>query len=268
MSAPMKPIPRLLLLLAVATLSACLGEPRRDAADTASSTALDGAGQLILVIAPDWDTPQATLYRFGRDARGWQPAASGIAVNLGRNGSAWGLGLHPPQAPASAPVKREGDGRSPAGIFRIGTAFGYAEQAETGLSYAPMSASHYCMDVPDSPFYNRIIDADQAGHEAVQGSTEPMRLDLHNDGDARYTQGFVIEHNPNHTPQAGSCIFAHLWRNAETATAGCTAMPGAEMQALLAWLDAEQNPLFVLLPQAEYQRLRKPWALPDVSAVP
>lgn len=264
----MKPISHLLLLLAVTTLSACLGGPRRDTLDTSPGTALEQAEQLILVLAPDWDAPQATLYRFVRDAHGWQPMAEGIAVNLGRNGSAWGLGLHPPQPASQAPIKREGDGRSPAGIFRIGTAFGYAEHAQTGLPYMAMRATHYCMDVPDSPFYNRIIDANEAGADAVQGSTEPMRLDLHNDGDARYTQGFVIAHNPSNTPQAGSCIFAHLWRDADTATAGCTAMPGAQMQALLAWLDADREPLFVLLPQAEYQRLRTPWGLPDVGAAP
>ena len=58
-------------------------------------------------------------------------------VTIGRAGSAWGLGLHPAQR---GPQKREGDGRAPAGVFRIGTAFGYADRPTTALPYDAMDA--------------------------------------------------------------------------------------------------------------------------------
>ena len=179
---------------------------------------------------------------------------------LGRTGSAWGLGLHPAQA--DGPQKQEGDGRSPAGVFALGTAFGYAGQASTGLPYAQMQSDSWCMDVPDSPLYNRIVEAREVGQAAVAGSTEPMRLDLHRQGDPRYRLGLVIEHNADNRPRAGSCIFAHLWRTPGEVTAGCTAMADADMEALLAWLDADQSPRFVLLPQAQRQRLATAWNLP------
>ena len=162
----------------------------------------------------------------------------------------------------AGPVKREGDGRSPAGVFALGTAFGYAGQASTGLPYAQMQSDSWCMDVPDSPLYNRIVEAREVGQAAVAGSTEPMRLDLHRQGDPRYRLGLVIEHNADNVPRAGSCIFAHLWRKPGEVTAGCTAMADADMEALLAWLDADQSPRFVLLPQAQLQRLATAWNLP------
>ncbi len=34
------------------------------------------------------------------------------------------------------------------------------------------------------------------------------------------------------------------------------------MSALLEWLSPQAKPLFVLLPQAEYQRLQHDWELP------
>jgi hypothetical protein len=34
------------------------------------------------------------------------------------------------------------------------------------------------------------------------------------------------------------------------------------MQALLGWLDADRQPIFVLLPRAEYRRRWQAWALP------
>ncbi|MBO8042497.1 hypothetical protein J6396_33130, partial [Pseudomonas aeruginosa] len=171
------------------------------------------------------------------------------------------LGLHPAQA--DGPQKQEGDGRSPAGVFALGSAFGYAvTRPGTAMPYQPMLDSSYCMDVPASPFYNRIVDAKKVGKAAVEGSTEPMRLDLHNKGDVRYQEGFVIAHNPDNQPGKGSCIFAHLWRQPGEATAGCTAMPQARMQALLDWLRPQDAPRFVLLPRAEYTRLQAQWQLP------
>jgi L,D-peptidoglycan transpeptidase YkuD (ErfK/YbiS/YcfS/YnhG family) len=72
---------------------------------------------------------------------------------------------------------------------------------------------YYCVDVNASPLYNRIVDTRVVGKEAVVGSTEPMRRDIHLNGDQLYKMGFVIEHNSQGTPAAGSCIFAHLWRS-------------------------------------------------------
>jgi L,D-peptidoglycan transpeptidase YkuD (ErfK/YbiS/YcfS/YnhG family) len=227
------------------------------------AVALEGSTQLVVVTTDGWDATQGTLQAFERTAQGWQPHGAAFDVAVGRSGSAWGEGLHPTQS--GTPQKREGDGRSPAGIFAIGPAFGYAPRLTSGLPYQPMRDTSYCMDVPDSAYYNRIVDADVVGAEAVAGSTEPMRLDLHNKGDRRYREGFVIEHNPKATPGGGSCIFAHLWRTPGEATAGCTAMEPARMTKLLAWLNASAQPRFVLLPRAEYQRLQADWQLPGLA---
>ena len=200
------------------------------AADDAAVVAR--SAQMILVIAPDWNSSKAKLRRFVRHEGQW----------------------------------REGDGRAPAGIFAIGPAFGYAQSVSTALEYKAMTAQDYCIDVSDSPLYNRIVDAAKVGEKAIAGSTEPMRRDLHAEGDQRYKLGLVIEHNAQHTPAAGSCIFAHLWKSSDSSTAGCTAMSEPLMRELLGWLDPAQRPLFILLPRAEYQRLRALWQLPDFDA--
>ena len=229
----------------------------------AGATRWSNARQLVLVTVPDWNSTQGALRRYERDADGeWRAAGDAQPIVIGRTGAAWGLGLHDVPAGNGAPVKREGDGRSPAGVFAIGEAFGYAARAETGLAYAAMDAGDYCIDVPASPLYNRIVDTADVGADAVKGSTEPMRRDLHADGDQRYRLGFVIEHNPQARAQAGSCIFAHLWTGPDGSTAGCTAMAPPTMQALLQWLDADRHPVFVLLPRAEYRRLWQAWRLP------
>lgn len=221
------------------------------------------ARQLVLVLTPDWDATGGRMQAFERDGDNWRAIAAPAPVTVGRGGAAWGRGLHPAQS--DGPQKREGDGRAPAGVFTLGEAFGYAAQRDTGLAYAPMQASHYCIDVPASPLYNRIVDSARVGAAAVEGSTEPMRRDLHADGDVRYKEGFVIQHNPDNVSGAGSCIFAHLWKAPGEPTAGCTAMAEPVMDRLLGWLDDKRHPVFVLLPEAEYRRLRTDWQLPTLA---
>ena len=221
------------------------------------------AEQIIVVMPVDWQSTTATLYRFDRKNGEWLSAAQSVPVNLGRTGSAWGSGLQ--DIRSSGPIKKEGDGKAPAGIFRIGDAFGYAPSVATKLKYTQMKETHYCMDVPDSAYYNQIVDSAVVGEEAVIGSTEPMRLDLHKQGDQSYQYGFVIEHNQRAQKNAGSCIFAHIWKGQGVPTAGCTAMSEAAMVDLLQWIDPAKKPVFVLMPETNYRQLRRRLSLPDIS---
>lgn len=253
--------PLLLAALVCILASACSHQPAARPHPPWSN-----ARQLVVVVTDDWNADLGVLRTYERVGAVWRETGQQEPVSVGRNGSAWGVGLH--TQPSGGPTKREGDGRSPAGVFAIGTAFGYANSADTPLPYQPMQASHYCMDVSTSPLYNRIVDAREVGAAAVAGSTEPMRLDLRTAGDQRYRLGFVIEHNPAARPAAGSCIFAHLWKQPGQATAGCTAMADQTMARLLGWLRPDSHPAFVLLPRDQYRSLQSEWELPSLEAGP
>ena len=223
--------------------------------------------QMVVVTTAGWDATRGQLRRFERDAGGaWREDGNAVPVVIGRTGAAWGTGLHEVPAGDAGPVKHEGDGRSPAGVFTIEEAFGYAPTAATGLRYEALDANDWCVDVDGSPYYNRIVDSSDVGAAAVKDSTEPMRRDLHANGDQRYRLGFVIANNPRGERGAGSCIFGHLWKSPDSTTAGCTAMAPASMEALLRWLDADRRPVFVLLPAAQYERLQADWKLPVLTA--
>lgn len=216
--------------------------------------------QLVVVVSADWNATTARLMRFERGPSGaWTQLGDGWPAVIGKAGCGWGLGEHPPQS--EGPVKREGDGRSPAGVFTIGPAFGRDQTLDTRLAYLPLDHGHWCIDVPDSPHYNEIVHEEHVGEEAVAGSTEPMRRDIHLDDD-QYRIGFVIGHNPAKQPAAGSCIFAHLSAADGTPTAGCVGLAEAELRDLLAWLDGDRSPRLVLLPANEYSRLQTAWQLP------
>ena len=226
-----------------------------------SRSPLTNARQVVRVIAPDWRSTTAELQRFARATpnNAWQAIGQAIPVVLGRSGLAWGDGLHPNFADVAA--KCEGDGCAPAGIFALTALFGidgplshFAQSAN--LPYRCATGDIKCVDDPASRHYNRIVDQSQIA-KVDWASSEDMRRP-----DTRYAIGAVVAHNPHNRPGAGSCIFLHVWQDAATPTAGCTAASLVDMTTVCAWLDAAANPLLVQLPQAEYERYRQPWALP------
>ncbi len=257
---PIRRFTSLLLLMSLALAACATRQP--GAGSEARQWA--SARQLVLVTTADWDSTGGELRRYERNGNGWREVGAAKPIAVGRTGLAWGLGLN--DARSDGPVKREGDGKAPAGVFAIGPAFGYADSARTGLQYQAMDRNDWCIDVPESAYYNRIVDRSVVKAAGVEKSTEPMRLDIHGkNGDQRYREGFVIQHNAAAKPSAGSCIFAHLWGSPGQATAGCTAMAPESMQPLLAWLDRSRKPVFVQLPQASYVQLRSAWDLPDIA---
>ena len=126
------PIRRVAALLLTTLLTACAHAPQT----AATSMAWSDAGQLVLVTTADWDATTGTLRRFERDGDDWREVGEAAPISVGRTGTAWGIGLN--AARSDGPVKREGDGKAPAGVFAIGTAFGYATDATTGLDYKGM----------------------------------------------------------------------------------------------------------------------------------
>ena len=230
------------------------------------SAAEDECHQMLLVVVPDWTSTRGMLDRYEREGGDWIRVGTRVPVTIGRSGCGWGAGLHPAQQ--DGPRKREGDGRSPAGVFGIGIAFGAEEMLETGLRYRQMTSHDWCIDVSGSPLYNRIVDDREVGAAGVRGSTEPMRRDLHLDGDRLYSVGFVIGHNTGCRAGAGSCIFAHPWKKPGATTAGCTAMDEQHLRDVLAWLVDDACPRLALLPAAEHRRVWQRWKLPPPEDAP
>ncbi|MDQ3283869.1 MAG: hypothetical protein M3Q69_20900 [Acidobacteriota bacterium] len=214
-----------------------------------ASSPLQRSRQLIVVTTPDWDATRGTMQRYERDDAQWRAVGAPAEVFVGRSGLAWGRGAVP--LTGEGPVKREGDGRAPAGVFTLGTAFGFDERGETKLPWMMLRSTTECVDDAKSAHYNTLVER---GANADWDSSEKMRaID-----DYRY--GVVVEHNTPPERGAGSCIFLHLASGKPTA--GCTSMRESDLVALLAWLDPAREPRIVQLPSGDYARLRARLALP------
>ena len=241
------------------TLACALLACAQAAAAGKTPALLARARQLIVVTTRDWGEVPGTLRRFERKgARGaWVQVGADAPAAVGRNGLGWGVGVAEAGG-AGGPVKKEGDGKAPAGVFAFGPAFGFAPEPAAWLRspYIPLTTSVECVDDTASRRYNLIVDRLAVG-DADWNSSERMR------SVEGYRWGLVVRHN-DAPPVAGrgSCIFLHIWAGPGKGTAGCTAMEEERLTELLRWLDPKRLPLLVQLPEAEYARLRAAWRLP------
>ena len=237
-------------------------------ARSAKQDAVAPSTQILVVTTSDWNAVSGSLQRYERtqSSKGWKKVGNPITVVVGKTGLAWGAGLAPSNDASvrgsSDPAKKEGDGKAPAGIFRLGAAFGYAAQAQAGwrMPYISLTPSVECVDDTASKSYNRIVDNKTTTPD--WNSSEHMLRQ-----DELYRWGLVVDHNADPvTPGSGSCIFMHIWRGPGRGTVGCTAMPQDQLEAVLAWLDPAKKPSLVQMPRPQYERLKKRWKLPTLPS--
>lgn len=257
-----------------AILVACVGAGATAAAGGArpvsSAALLAAARQMVVVTTADWTAVRGTLRTFerGRDGE-WREARAragaaptGVTIFLGTKGTAWDPGLAPP---VPGPIKTEGDGKSPAGVFALGTAFGFARAAEATwlkLRYTEVTPTLECVDDAASGAYNLLVDTATADRDIDWKSSEMMR---HIGPD--YHWGVVVEYNTRPVvSRRGSCIFLHIGGEGGRGTAGCTAMSESALKAVMQWLDPAAAPVLVQLPLEGYAALRTAWRLPALPA--
>jgi len=218
--------------------------------------------QVIVTQAATWNSNTASLQCWQRSAadQPWQPVfEKAVPVLLGKKGLAWGRGVfNPPQN--GIPAKIEKDWRAPAGVFQLGSLFGYAPRPPGGARWPYIQVGPWDAYVDDSNslYYNRHVRIDPRKGIPPWFEKQKMRL-----GDTAYKWMLEIRHNQQPTaPGYGSAIFFHVRRGPTTPSAGCTTMAEADLTRLIRWVDPSAAPHYVLLPKADYAALRGAWGLP------
>ena len=203
---------------------------------------LSASEQLILIVSNNFDIDKASLTRYEYTDKTYQKVGESIIVNIGRNGLGWGIGQSGSTQKDSEPVKQEGDGKAPAGIFKISKAFGYAKSSNIKMPYIQADKALICVDDSDSKDYNKIIYLNQ--------SDNPKSFEWMRRQDNLYKFGLIVEHNKIAKKGAGSCIFFHIRKSKDSPTAGCSAMREEDLTAIIQWLDPKKEPIVVQIPQS------------------
>ena len=214
--------------------------------------------QLIVSVAPEWDTNTGRLQCFERAGGKWQPVTPAWPVLYGKNGLVWGRGVLGTNEPGEH--KRERDGRAPAGVFRIGKIYTGDAALPVGAKYPfrTITLGDAWIDDPAHPDYNRHVVVDPQ-NPPPWFAKQKMRH-----GDFAYRWLVEIRHNSDPpVPGEGSAIFFHIRRGPTRPSAGCTTMAEENLVKLLRFLRSEKNPHYALLPRAEYEKKWKAWGLPS-----
>ena len=189
--------------------------------DTGSAT------QLITVVARARSSTHGALRLWTKRAGCWREAAGPWSAWLGGNGT--------------SPAKREGDRRTPSGIFGfVRTMYGIAPSPGVHYAYRRVVCGDWWVEDPASPSYNRF-------RHVRCGSTPPFRTtseDLSRSPTA-YRHFAVIAYNMSPVvPGRGSGIFLHV--STGRPTLGCVSLPLPELVTTLRWLRPASEPLIVI----------------------
>ncbi len=218
--------------------------------------------QLIVAVAPDWNSMRGELQRFERSASGsWQRVGPSIPVLFGKNGLAWGRGLAGQDE--SGQRKKERDGRAPAGVFRIGKIYTYDPALPAGAQFPfhQVTKADAWIDDPTRPDYNRFVTIDDPAHPPPWFAKEKMR---HNDFAYRWL--VEIRHNSDPPrPNEGSAIFFHIRRGETRPTSGCTTMAEGALGRAHQLVARGASSLLRPPPRSVYLSKVEEWNLPGVD---
>ena len=217
------------------------------------------SSQCVVGVADGWDSSTVTLHFYEKQRGRWNQVGETWKGRLGSKGLVWGRGLHP--VPKGATLKKEGDGRAPAGVFDIGGVWGVHKTVKKHprMPYRQVTPRDLWVEDPDSEKYNHHLVIDREPSTAWEKKAQ-MKQD-----DYPHSLKMFIAHNapPRVVPNGGSAIFFHIWRReGAAATAGCTTMEEGHLRWLIAAVDPSRRPVYVLLPRSEYNKLKPLWKLP------
>lgn len=218
-----------------------------------------GTKQAVVGVTSAWDSSTVSVSLYEKDGRTWNLVGGPWNGRVGKKGLAWGRGMHP--VPEGAATKREGDWKSPAGVYHIGGAWGYAPsiRKHPKLPYRQVTTRDLWVEDPSSKHYNHHVILD---HEPRAAWEKKAQM---NQDDYPHSLKLFIAHNapPKPVPGAGSSIFFHIWRGGGSKpSSGCTTLPEASLRQLVARIDPGLQPVYILLPKAEYDKNRRDWKLP------
>ena len=155
------------------------------------------ASQMIVVAA---DGSNATVSMHNKEEDGTWTELLSTAGKIGRNG----IGK-----------TKEGDGKTPTGVYRFLFGFGNMPDPGCGLNYTQVDDSYYWVDDSDSAYYNQFVSINEV--------TKDWNSAEHIAGvKSSYNYVLALDYNVDCVPGKGSAIFMHC---TPTGGAGCIAVP-------------------------------------------
>jgi L,D-peptidoglycan transpeptidase YkuD (ErfK/YbiS/YcfS/YnhG family) len=193
------------------------------------------AMQLITVLASSRASTQGSLRLWTKRGGCWRQSAGPWTAWLGQHGT--------------SPAKREGDRRTPAGIFGfLRTMYGIEPSPGVRYSYRRLVCGDWWVEDPASPYYNRFRHVRCGSTPPFHTTSEEMSR-----SPTAYRHLAVIAYNTSPVvPGRGSGIFLHV--STGRATLGCVSLSLSQLVATLRWLRPSAAPRIAIGTAADLLR--------------
>ncbi|HSY16121.1 MAG TPA: L,D-transpeptidase family protein [Jatrophihabitantaceae bacterium] len=185
--------------------------------------------EVITVTAPSTASTTATLQAWTlAPGGGWLPRGGPIPAHVGSDG----LSRSPSESRSATPI----------GSFTLTQAFGHDANPGTGLPYFQTTPADWWISQP-GPLYNT--------HQRCSGSCPFSQGDPNEHlyyETPYYNYAVVIDYNTRDSGPvrqgAGSAFFLHVTDGSPTA--GCVAVPSANLVAIMKWLAPSEHPRILI----------------------
>jgi L,D-peptidoglycan transpeptidase YkuD (ErfK/YbiS/YcfS/YnhG family) len=192
-----------------------------------------GTSQLLTVEVVDHHATSAT-------AQAWSREPGGCFVAVG------------PPLPAfvgwrgTSTAKREGDGTTPVGVFRLGARlFELGDPLPGAERHQAITCGSWWDEDPASPTYNRFVQLPCGQQPSFRGGSEALWTEH-----VAYQHLVQIRYNADPAvPGYGSGIFLHDGTGGPTA--GCVSLEPGTLELVLSWLDPARRPLIAIGTRAD-----------------
>ena len=129
---------------------------------------------------------------------------------------------------------REGDGKTPTGVFHFNRAFGIAEDPGCAIPYVQVDEdSYWSGDTREGFRYNELVSLKELPDLDLESGDSEHIIDY----PYNYQYCLNISYNEACTPGLGSAIFLHCLGAARPFTGGCVAIQEAQMRYVMQHID-------------------------------
>lgn len=202
--------------------------PTPTLADSVAQLRVAASADVLFLVSGDGTQAGCDFYAFYKEKGDWKAGFS-TAGYLGANGINYN-------------TRSEGDRTTPGGLYPLGMCFGIAENpGNLQKSYYKITSDDYWDGDVNSDTYNQLVKGSEMPASWNSAASEHLI-----DYQEQYKYAVNIDFNVNPVVKGrGSAIFLHCTRSGGTVTAGCVAIPEADMLQVLRMLRGEAYILIV-----------------------
>ena len=137
--------------------------------------------------------------------------------------------------------EKEGDLKTPIGLFDLGIAFGLHKNIKTELDYYFLNKNMYWICDSNSKYYNQFVDLSKKENDiekrAILKDWKDSEIEHLIDENVAYEYAIEIKYNKKCEQGKGSAIFLHCIKNGPTA--GCVSIPAEKMKYILEHIEKD-----------------------------